>query len=269
MKVKERIKKALKVKGIPEEPKSVETVEQEQHDFSFACITCQQDAHYLEDMIASLPKGVELVIVNTIPCKDDEEESIVLRFDGETDGRHTRVADYHYKRWRFDKARNVSIDLCQREWVMWIDSDDRLVPSYHDQLLSITQGVSACVGGVTMGCFGFQPPYEEGKRGAYYATPHLRIFRRSIGAKFRGIVHEQIDAQITEAGFVVVESDVPIIHIGYVTDTKTLLGKMRRNVSLLCQQIATDPDYLTEYYRKALTNNLQTLNELEGLQNGR
>lgn len=266
MKVKERIKKALKVKGIPEqteEPK-VDAVDPNQHDFSFACITCQKDAHYLADMIASLPKGVELVIVNTMECKEDEEERVVLRFDAPQDGRHLRVADYHYKRWRFDKARNVSIDLCQREWVMWIDSDDRLIPDRHKDLLSATTLLSPFVGGVTMGCHGYQPPYIEGNRGGFYATPHLRIIRRSTGAKFRGIIHEQIDAQITAAGYTVVECDVPVLHVGYSTDRETLVGKMRRNVSMLCQQIATDPDYLPDYYRRCLTNNLHTLNEMEG-----
>ena len=265
--MKQKIKKALKIEGIAEEP--AKPVEQVQHDMSFACITYHADAHYLPDMIASLPLGVELVIVNTIQCKDGEEEKIVLRFDKEKDSRHLRIADYHFKKWRFDKARNVSIDLCQREWVMWIDSDDRLVPAFNDELVRCATELSPFVGGITLGCYGFQPPYEEGKRGAYYATPHLRIFRRSTGAKFRGIVHEQIDQQITNGGFTIVESGIPVIHIGYETDAQTLIGKMQRNVDLLCQQRATDPTYLPDYYESCLKNNLFTLLEMKGLQNGR
>lgn len=260
------ISDAFNVAGFPTEETVEETARAAavEHALSFAVITQESDAHYLPDMMASLPHSVEVVIVNTIKCKSGEEERTILRVDSTIqDGRTIRVADYHYTRWSFARARNVSIDLCRREWVFWLDSDDRLVPSTHEQILAVSE-LSPCVGGVVMGCFGYQPPYEDGKRGAYYATPHLRIFRRSTGANFRGIVHEQIDSQITGAGYTVVECAAPVLHVGYEIDVLTMIGKLERNVSLLCQQLALDPDYLPQYYRGALTSNLATLNDMKG-----
>lgn len=144
-----------------------------------------------------------------------------------------------------------------------MDTDDRLIPWQHDDIKDITT-LPAGVGGVYAGCYGYQPPFEDGKRGAFYGISQLRAHRNIAGLQWKGVVHEQIDAQITDLGFTTVEADLGVYHVGYVIDKEAMTAKMGRNVLLLCQQIATDRSYLTDYYTKALQNNLNSYLELKG-----
>lgn len=234
----------------------------EQHDLTFYTITRVEDRKYLTGMLDSLPRGVEVVIVNTVhdASKDgqltvDKEETI--------DGRAYRLATFTYASWDFARARNAALSLCTRGWCFWMDTDDRLISFQHQDIFDIcTLPPGVC--GVMMGCYGYQPPYEDNKRGAFYAVPQCRAHRNIPGLEWRGKVHEQIEPQIKELGYTTVEADIGVYHVGYVIDTQTMTAKMGRNVVMLCQQIAAERDYLPDYYTTALRNNLTTYLEMKG-----
>lgn len=247
--------------GQTEQTDELVTPAVEAHDLSFYCITRIQDAKYLKGMIDSLPTGVEIVIVNTVHDKAKDGELSIDRQEM-VDGRDYIFATYNYASWDFSKARNVALSLCTKSWCFWMDTDDRLIPWQHADILEITT-LPLGVGGVMVGCFGFQPPYEDGKRGAFYAVPHCRAHRNIPGLEWKGCVHEQIEPQIKDLGFTTVEADIGVYHVGYVTDKQTMTAKMGRNVLMLCQQIATDRTYLPDYYTQALRNNLNTYLEMK------
>lgn len=231
-------------------------------DLSVYCITRDKDMHYLRGMIDSLPRGIELVIVNTVHGKAEG-----LTFDREemVDGRWVRMGTWTYTSWKFDRARNAALELCTKGWCFWMDSDDRLMAQHHAALLEIPK-LPAGVGGVMCGCFGYQPPYEDGKRGSFYAVVHCRAHRRHPDIRWRGFVHEQIDPQINDLGYKVVEANICVYHEGYVTDVATITAKMGRNVRLLCQQLSEDPTYLPDYYADALARNSSTYLEMKRAQ---
>ena len=234
----------------------------EQRDLSIYTITRKEDQHYLKGMLDSLPSGVECVIVNTVHNPECEGQLTVDRRET-IDGMAYVLATYCYKSWDFAEARNAALKLCSRSWCFWMDTDDRLLPFQHETLLEICD-LPPGVGGVYVGCFGYQPPYQEEKRGAFYATPHCRAHRNIQGLEWRGKVHEQIEPQLKDLGFTTVEADLGVYHVGYVTDKSNLTAKMGRNVIMLCQQIATDRNYLPDYYLDQLYKNLHTFLEMKG-----
>lgn len=231
-------------------------------DISFYCITRAKDAKYLRGMLDTLPTGCECVIVNTIhdPAKNG---TFTLDKDEQIDGITYRMATWYYASWDFASARNVAMQLCTRAWCFWMDTDDRLIPWQHTDIKDITS-LPPGVGGVMMGCYGFQPPYEDGKRGAFYAVPQCRAHRNILGLEWKGLVHEQLEPQIKDLGYTTVEADIGVYHVGYVVERDAMTAKMGRNVLLLCQQLATDRTYLTDYYLQALKNNLNSYLEMKG-----
>jgi hypothetical protein len=231
-------------------------------DLSFYTITRKEDSHYLRGMLDTLPQGIECVIVNTVHDAS-KAGTITLDKREDIDGISYVLASYYYSAWDFAEARNAALALCSRSWCFWMDTDDRLMTWQHQNILEITQ-LPAGVAGVMVGCYGYQPPYEENKRGAFYAVPHCRAHRNIQGIGWRGKVHEQIEPQIKDMGFTTVEADIGVYHVGYVVDKDTLTKKMGRNVVMLCQQIATDRAYLPDYYTNVLRNNLNTYLELKG-----
>jgi glycosyltransferase involved in cell wall biosynthesis len=260
--------------AVPKEPKQVsapttahEYDASEHVDLSIYVITRKEDFHHLPDMIDSLPRGVELVIVETVPDKAKAGHAPVQTGCEYVKGRHVKTYTWHFDRWDFSSARNAALSLCTREWCMWMDSDDRIVQGHQQGITQLIPQLMLGTGGVMLGCHGYQPPYRDGERGSFYAVPHCRIHRNHPDIRWRGLVHEQIDAQIAEAGLQVIESSVSIIHVGYVTDAKSLTAKMGRNVYLLCRQIAEDRDYVPTYYLKALQDNITTYNDMKAAQN--
>jgi hypothetical protein len=245
------------------EQQSNATVQNDQHSLSFYTITRKEDAHYLRGMLDTLPTGVQCVLVNTVHQAGCKEQTLTVDKREVIDGIEYVFATYNYGSWDFSAARNAALSLCDREWCFWMDTDDRLMTWQHNNILEITK-LPQGVGGVMVGCYGYQPPYEENKRGAFYAVPHCRAHRKAVGIQWRGKVHEQIEPQIKDAGFTVIEADIGVYHVGYVVDSATLTAKMGRNVIMLCQQIAEDRTYLPDYYTNVLRNNLNTYLELKG-----
>lgn len=235
---------------------------------SIYVITRKADFTYLPQMIDSLPKGIELNIVETIHDKDVTDEAPVLTHGETVKGRFIRTYQWRFQRWDFASARNAALKTCTRPWAMWMDSDDRMMPQSHDDIRGLIDKAGTGVGGYMMGCTGYQPPYQDGHRGSYYSAPHLRLHRNDERFRWRGYAHEQIDTSIQDAGYSIAESAVVILHVGYVTDVKALTAKMGRNVQLLCRQIAEDPQYIPAYYLEALKNNLTTYLEMKGASNG-
>lgn len=253
--------KAKSPKTKPLEP-TVAVEEVQQTDLTFYTITRKDDHHFLRGMIETLPKGIECVILNTVHNPADDGSLTVDRKET-IEGNEFVFATFKYASWDFAAARNAALSLCNRSWCFWMDSDDRLMSFQHQTIKEITQ-LPPGVAGVRVGCYGYQPPYEENQPGAFYAVSHCRAHRNIQGLEWRGKVHEQIEPQIKDMGFTTVEADIGVYHVGYVIDKDGLTKKMGRNVMMLCQQIANDQTYLTDHYTNILRNNINTYLEMKG-----
>lgn len=228
---------------------------------SVCVITREQDADNLARMIDSLPEGVEICLVTT--SKGDKDEFIQSE-SFEHEGRVYRCGNWTYsKHFDFSRARNYSIELATNDWCVWMDSDDVFLREQHKDLLDIPT-LPGGIGGVIFGCFGFHADWmPKQDNGQYYSLEHCRAFRKSTGARFRGLVHEQIYQSIADLGYKIYKSALAVVHLGYADlNIQTYKAKIDRNLKLLEIQVATD-SFQREEYEEKLLQTLATKQQLK------
>jgi len=140
----------------------------------------------------------------------------------------------------FETPRNIGLHRCSKDWILWLDTDEKLLGSYsiHKYLrnnpyngYSIKQCHFAC--DTT-----FTPD-----------TP-VRLFRRLYHGEqkmqFYGCIHEHPELGLNEGpGRVVSLGDVWIPHVGYL-DEATRRGRFARNYPLLEKDMVRYPDRLLQ-----------------------
>ena len=227
---------------------------------SFVCIASENDAHFVADMLKTIPPKSEVVILWN---KRGDDESVVHRKD--VPFANGTVVRYYQTQWQeldFAALRNTAIALASREWIMWMDADDRLLTHQHGFFTSKLHEYPPGVGGLTCGCVGIQPDPRPGRahEGAVrYHVPHIRLFRNGYGFRFTGRAHEQIGWAVQEQAFVLVECSLIVHHVGYETDADTMRGKLERNLAGVSHEYlnATDPErkkFWAEMMRREASN---------------
>lgn len=223
---------------------------------SFNIITHLKRIDELADLLNSLPKGSEAIIVGN---EQGTERKITFEGEENYNGVQLRVYRYTYVLWSFSDARNIARQYSTREWCMWLDSDDILLPtSEYERLSEIPSGIA----GLICGCFGYSAPYAD-VHGGFYVTPQLRIFRRNEKIKWKGIIHEQLLPQVEKEYLQTKAVPIMIQHNGYDTDIHVMYAKCKRNVELLIRQLATDKEFCREYYESALATTISEKQKLE------
>lgn len=140
----------------------------------------------------------------------------------------------------FDVSRNKALDACTMDWVLWIDTDERLV--YPDRLSKYLRQNHWQGYGLRQHHFAVDTKFEP--------DMPVRLYRRAArdGKSMRhyGSIHEHPELSLNEGpGPIVVLSDIHIAHIGYLDEE----GRQRRywrNLPLLQMDIAKNPDRLIQ-----------------------
>ena len=194
----------------------------------------------------------EYVIADT--GMSDEAWRIVRKFRARVVPAHDPLAH------GFESPRNDGLAECRCDWVLWIDSDEKLVEpeKIHKYLrancfngYSIRQHHFAC--DTT-----FKPDLP------------IRLFRRAPyrgkSLRFFGMIHEHPELGLNEGpGMSIVLSDVHIAHVGYLIESGRR-KRFSRNYPLLQRDIATYPDRLLQKHFMCRDNMLLATYELQ--QNG-
>jgi glycosyltransferase involved in cell wall biosynthesis len=134
----------------------------------------------------------------------------------------------------FEAARNASIRPAKGDWILWIDSDERLDrpanlmkylrPSYLDAIR------------IKQHHFNTQPAMQV------KIDKPCRLFRNRKGIKFFGMIHEHPEKNINEGPGPNLEiSDVDIAHDGYLSEP-TRRDKFWRNLPMLKADREKYPD---------------------------
>jgi glycosyltransferase involved in cell wall biosynthesis len=178
------------------------------------CTIVRDEAANLDGLISGIPLGrAEWIVVDT--GSRDATVEILLQAGIRT----------HPFAWcdDFSAARNESLRLATRGWILWIDADDRLDEAFWETLEPLLDGPKRAYR------FIIRSP-RENSRGDCFRQ--IRLFPNHVGAAFEGRIHEQLGTSLLKLGVPVENADPEILHMGYDTAAKRG-AKLKRNRALL------------------------------------
>ncbi|NJM10613.1 MAG: methyltransferase domain-containing protein [Synechococcaceae cyanobacterium SM1_2_3] len=132
----------------------------------------------------------------------------------------------------FDAARNAVLDASVADWVLWIDTDERLVEP-HETTKFLRQNNAAG--------YGMQQVHVAVDDTIKPDTP-VRLFRRNSGNRFHGMVHEHPETDWNKGpGMVCILGGFPKLwHIGYQSN-RVRSERFLRNRPLLLRDREKNP----------------------------
>jgi len=207
-----------------------------------------EELRMLRDSMKSRSGSVSFCMI----VKDEEErlstalesiksfaDEIIVVDTGSTD-RTVEIAEsygakVYYHEWEkdFSKARNQSISYATKEWVGILDADEEIVQNDLPILRQLLDQkdhnlVSCSVINVS----------EDGSYQSF--LPSIRFFRRSISARYDGIVHNQLKFDTERE--TVLRGPVRFMHYGYGLTPEQMKRKIQRSRELLLQQLKENPN---------------------------
>lgn len=229
-------------------------------DVSVCVIAKETEAAHVREMIATLPAGCEVVILWNKQGKENYVKvkgTQILK-----NGTSIQSLRYEWEELDFAELRNICISYAWRNWILYLDADDRLLQHqqhFFDKLSEYPPGVGA----LTCGCVGNQPTHDPEKPSEVmrFHTPQPRLFRNAKGFKFEGAAHEQLGWSIMEKGFMIADCSLVIHHVGYEVEADAMKYKMMRNVRALAREfLRCDNADKLKFWAQMLHRDTQSLN---------
>jgi glycosyltransferase involved in cell wall biosynthesis len=157
-----------------------------------------------------------------------------------------QVIPFDFGRVDFGAARNCAIAQASGAWILVLDADERLEPAG-------VAKIEALVAGEQNAGY-FLERHNHASDGAEPTVDYVvRLFPKQ--ARYRGRVHETVDASILGAGGRLVQTDIRIQH-NFVADRETRRRKNHWYIEILKEEIAADPsdssrlDFLAAEYHQ-------------------
>ena len=165
---------------------------------------------------------------------------------GSTDRTVELAAKMGAKIYRFDwindfsAAKNYALDQAAGDWSIFTDADEYMTSEDADKLIKYLKNIQNdpekrknCL---ALNCRLVNMD-DEGK--AISVHDAMRVFRNETGLRFTGRIHERLDVQ---ADNVVWADEFEIYHTGYSDSEKKEKNKTKRNIDMLREEIAFEPD---------------------------
>ena len=183
----------------------------------------------LPDCLRSVQSLVdEMIVVDT--GSSDKTVEIAGSFGAEV---------VHYP-WNndFAEARNVSLRHATGDWILVLDADEAVAPEDLARIRQLVQDPDVTgyklvqrtySNATTMAeWLAVEHPCPEARGcSGYTPSPYVRLFRRDRDIYFEGKVHEIVEYTISKMGGRIVETDIPIHHYGYISDSDSARRKER------------------------------------------
>lgn len=187
----------------------------------------------------------EIVVVDT--GSTDDTLSVASRFGA-------KISTFDFRKPDFSGARNQSLARACGDWVLVLDADEVLAATA-PAIVSALTSQEGNVGYVVRRRNVRPPPAEV------LDDYVVRLFPNHPGHRYRGRVHETIDAAILANGGKLRTSHVTIDHL-LLEDDGRRLEKSRFYLGILEQELAADPDDVDRLsFRRAELHKLGLLDE--------
>lgn len=138
----------------------------------------------------------------------------------------------------FAAARNVALANATGDWVLVLDADERVTPTFIQEFLERCEDRS--LGALTVR---MSNPLPYGHRRDSWL---LRAFRRDPSIQYRHAIHEDcssaVAAALAKAGTTIARVEAPVDHLGYVRSRAAAKEKKTRDLKLLEASLAADPN---------------------------
>ncbi|WP_162551113.1 glycosyltransferase family 2 protein [Paenibacillus tepidiphilus] len=183
-------------------------------------------------------------------------DEIIVVDTGSTDATPQIARDYgarviHFP-WNgdFAAARNKGLQRARGTWILVLDADEELEPDSREEVL-------VCAQHREYEAFFLRVHNHRGlarTSPAITVNPILRMFRNRPEYRFTGIIHEQIASVIVEARpeAAMHLTSAVIHHYGYADGVVARKDKINRNLRLLQEQLAQEPDDAFHHYNIAV-----------------
>ncbi len=203
------------------------------------CMIVKDEEENLPRLFASIEGLADEVILVDTGSKDNTVR-IATEFG----------AEVHHFPWcdDFSAARNESLKYATKDFILWLDGDDELKRSEHDNIRAHLRKYP--------GAGAYLRTYIEGEGQAL----QLRIFPNHRDVRFDGRIHEQAVHSLEAKGIPVYTCDAAVLHHGY-EKPGALPEKLKRNRKILEEELRERPGDLDTMF--FLSKTCSGLGELE------
>lgn len=191
-----------------------------------ACLIVKNEVDHIERCMSSLKGRVDEIVVVDTGSTDKTVEiaqsygANVFHFDWVDD---------------FSKARNFSMDQATGDWILIIDADEELRLSNGNQLRDFVNPEADALSMRMINLLGNKlNPSDQS------VITLIRLFKNTPQNRYQGKIHEQVLFSGREV--TINQIPVEIVHYGYLEEVREDKNKKERNIRLLEQELAADPD---------------------------
>lgn len=212
------------------------------------CMIVKNEERFLEQCLRSVQGMVdEINIVDT--GSTDRTVEIAQSFG----------AKIEHCEWRndFGWARNKSLEMATKRWILQLDADEEVIPDSRDALEKL-RTAPAHLEGVWIRCINATDRYRGGGNMSHAI---LRIFPNNPRIRFKGAIHEYPSIDDSPVSMTGVMSPIKIIHHGYLSDVVKDRNKYGRNLAIIEEDTKREPEEAFHWYNLGMTTHLGGDNE--------
>lgn len=186
------------------------------------CMIVKDENVNLERCLKSAADYVdEIIIVDT--GSDEDTIQIAKKYGAE-------IIKYKWNK-NFSDARNKSLSCAKYPWILILDSDEELEKSSAEKIISLTEDKYA-----EAFTFNIIDKISSKKSNEEEKFASIRMFKNNKNYRYSGKIHEQLE-NVSK----IKDSNLNIIHYGYIKSRVKKLDKTLRNIEILETELAENP----------------------------
>jgi glycosyltransferase involved in cell wall biosynthesis len=193
-------------------------------DLSLCMIVKNEESTLLRCLDSVRPLAPELIVIDT--GSGDQTPRVAAAHGA-------KVSAFDFTFVDFAAARNHALSLATGRWVLVLDADESL----HSNSIPIIKDLAAR--NENAGYYFERLNHETGSAGPR-KDYIVRLFPNRPEYRYRGRVHETVDAAILAGGGRLLRSEIRLDH-AFTSDPETRRRKNLRYIGILQEEIAADP----------------------------